>query len=208
MTKTQTPDLTLSGSLLVVQFNEMVATATDLGLTAKEVNRFADTATGVKRTEALHKAIQERVTALKIANEEAAELAKHTGRPANTDTSTESVVEASTSEGNSAPEDQSEEATERLPDETEEAFMARKAAKKTSARGKTRTKTAGRALGGKRVKSTGGTTIREKTEQYNSLVPAAHKKGVTWAKRHTSNFESQEKADIALKKLQDAMKKA
>lgn len=207
-TEIKSPDLTLTGSLLVVQFNEMVATATDLGLVAKEVNRFATTAKGIERTEALHKAIQARAEVLRIANEEAAELEAHTGKPANRENAPASA-EAETPEGNSAEgdDDQPEEGLERLPDETEEAFMARKAAKKKTAKGKTRTKTAGKKTGGARAKSTSGTTIREKTEEYNAMLPAAKKAGVTWAKFHSSNFESQAKADVAMKKLKDAIKK-
>jgi hypothetical protein len=204
MTQIKTPDLSLTGSLLVVQYNEMVATAIDLGLTAKEVNRFATNQKGCERTEALHKAIQERAEALRVANEEAAELEARTGRPANTE-NTPAPAEETTSQGNTAPEDTQEETCERLPDESEEDFMARKAKAKKRV---TKTTNKPKTGGGKKVKSTDGSTIREMTEEYNRLVPAAKKAGITWAKHHTSNFESKDKATIATKKLKDAMKKA
>lgn len=226
------PDLTLTGSLLVAQYNEMVATAIDLGMRAAEVNRFATNAKGVERTEVLHKNIQVRAQALRDADAEAAERAARIdsaiadAREANTteakgeaspremleqaehahEAATQAVVE--TTQGNSAPE--TEETLERLPNESEEDYMARKAAKKT-ARGKTRTKATDKpkaeAKAGPR-RSVAGTTIREKTEEYNRLVPAARKAGIEWAKHHTSNFESQEKADKQIARLKDAMKKA
>lgn len=87
--------------------------------------------------------------------------------------------------------------------------MARKAAAKKSRSKKKGVKTAPRkSTGVAKTKSTDGTTIREKTDEYNRLVPQAKKAGITWAKHHTSNFESQVKADVALKKLKDAIKKA
>lgn len=218
------PDLTLTGSLLVVQFNEMVATATDLGLVAKEVNRFKDNASGVKRTEALHIAIQAEITRKAATETEDLKIAEGIGantegRPAETPEEVHPLDQGNQShrapEGTnrksidpeaSAPgQPESEEATERLPDETEEAHMARKAKAKKSA---TKKKSTG---GGKKVKSTDGSTIREMTDEYNQIVKgmsAALKKEVTFAKHHTSNFETKDKAKAQLKKLRDAIKKA
>lgn len=220
MTNIKTPDLTLTGSLLVAQYNEMCATAADLGLTAKEVNRFSDAQTGAKRTEALHQAIQKRAQALKDADEEARALEKATGRAANTEAEAMSrLVDAQTkmSEDQSRNEDitdnsageEAEEELTRLPDETEEDYMARKAAAKKARAKKTPTKTTHKPkTGGTRAKSQDGTTIREMTEAYNEMVPAARKAGVAWAKHHTSNFESKEKAQKQIDRLKDAMKTA
>lgn len=198
-TVTTTPDLTLTGSLLVAQYNEMVATAIDLGIPGvREVNRFATNSAGVQRTEKLHATIQNFLTA----ETEVKELEAHKAKVAAADTPETSGE--TTSQGNPAPEDTDQEA-ERLPGETEEAYMARKAKKKAAGKKAAAPRKSGGAV---KAKSTNGTTIREKTEEYNRLVPAARKAGVTWAKHHTSNFESQDKADVALKKLKDAMKKA
>lgn len=208
MTTVKSPDLNLAGSLLVVQFNEMVATAIDIGLEGyKEVNRFKDNATGIARTEKLHAAIQARVEALRAADAEAAELEAHTGRPANTaspETSGETTAPASV---DAEPSD--EEAVSRLPGETEEAFMARKKATK-----KTKTKTAAKKAGngnGARTKSTNGTTIREMTDEYNAIVAKmtkAQKEAAPFAKHHTSQFESKDKAKVQLDKLKKAIAKA
>lgn len=216
ITEIKTPDLTLTGSLLVAQYNEMVATAIDLGMRAVEVNRFATNAAGVTRTERLHANIQVRAQALRDAAAEAAELEAATGRGANTEDPVNDLIIDTpdaghpTTEGNPAPAEEDEEAIERLPSESEEDYMARKAAKKT-ARGKTRTKATDKpkstSTAGPR-RSTTGTTIREKTEEFNRLVPQAKKAGIDWVKHHTSNFESQEKADKQLARLRDAMKKA
>jgi hypothetical protein len=228
-----TPDLTLTGSLLVEQFNMMVETAIDLGLTAfKPVNRFATNTKGVERTEVLHKAILKRAQDLRDAEQEAAEremasMKRTEGRGDETskeELELEDEGEATkraqelnahygnpdnftNTEGNPAPG--TEETLERLPNESEEEHMARKAAAKKARKTRTKATDKPKASGaGRKVKSTNGTTIREMTEEYNRLVPAARKAGVEWAKHHTSNFESKEKAEKATAKLKDAMKKA
>lgn len=213
---TKTPDLTLTGSLLVVQYNEMVATAIDLGLDGvREVNRFKDNATGVARTEKLHSTIQARVASNKAADEDKGPEVGHLveTNPGEFSTTTGSegaapaaheanAVEDTSSQGNTAPETTEEELTQ-LPDETEEAFMARKAAKKSAKKAPKK--------GAVKAKSTNGSTIREMTEEYNAIVKGmtkAQKEAAPYAKHHTSNFESKDKAAVQLKKLKDAIKKA
>lgn len=202
MTTTKSPDLTLTGSLLVVQYNEMVATAIDLGLKGiREVNRFADNKAGVARTEKLHSTIQARIASNKAAD--GPEVGHEVKDTAGTVTGSNTAPEAETTpEGDPAPDNQDEELTQ-LPDESEEAFMARKAAKKAK-------KTAPKK-GGARAKSTAGGTIREMTEEYNSIVKGmtkAQKEAAPFAKHHTSNFESKDKAAVQLSKLKKAIAKA
>lgn len=48
----------------------------------------------------------------------------------------------------------------------------------------------------------GGTTVASLTEQFNALVPRAQKKGIKWAKHHSSAFGSREGAEKQLKRLQ------
>lgn len=226
---TKTPDLTLTGSLLVAQFNEMVATATDLGIKGfKEVNRFATNAKGVERTQKLHDAIQAHITAT-------AEPEPETGAGHDISTGTATQEEAMpprsegsvfsdafqpnsslvasepTAEGEPVPEEETEdeEELERLPDETEEAYMARKAAKKAvkKAAKKTTTKKTTPTNRGK-SRSTGGQTIRELTEQYNDRVAKltkAQKAAAPFAKHHTSLFESKDSAERAFKRLDKAI---
>lgn len=201
MTQIKTPDLTLTGSLLVAQFNEMVMTAIDLGITGyKEVNRFATSAKGQERTQKLHAAIQ--AAAHPSADPEVVEADTGVHPLDQGDQTHRAEPDETTATGNNAAAETQGDDTERLPDESEEDFMARKAKKRV-------TKTANKAKGGsKKVKSTNGSTIREQTEEYNRLVPAAKKAGIAWAKHHTSNFENLAKAEVAMKKLKDAMKKA
>lgn len=54
----------------------------------------------------------------------------------------------------------------------------------------------------------GGPTIREMTEEYNSLVPRASKAGVTWARHHTSLFGSLEAGKAQLNRLKKAISAA
>lgn len=204
------PDYTLTGSLLVVQYNEMVVTATDLGITGvKEVNRFATNQKGIERTEKLHA----QITAAAHPSQDPAEVEADTGvHPLDQgdqshvadDTvnhaTTSAVAEETTTEASAPAETQDEEATERLPDETEEAYMARKAAKK---------KVAPKKKGGAR--NTEGPTIKSLTEEYNEIVrkmTKAQKEAAPFAKHHTSMFESKDKANIQLKKLRAAIAKA
>ena len=55
---------------------------------------------------------------------------------------------------------------------------------------------------------TNGATIAAKTQEFNDLAAVAKKKGVTWAKHHTSFFGSHTAADAQIKRLQDAIKGA
>lgn len=244
MTNNSTPDFTLTGSLLVAQYNEMVATATDLGLEGfKEINRFATSAKGVERTQKLHEAIQAHLAS--TSNDDASSEVTHSEEPVNEETLAEAIEETMAADAADAVTDpeaveaaegthpwdqgdqshkapaevnhagipavaetETEELTQ-LPDETEEAFMARKAAKKTKA--KAPAKKTGTKGGGTKPRSTNGTTIRERTEEYNEIVrkmTKAQKEAAPWAKHHTSNFESQTKADAAFDRLKAALKNA
>jgi hypothetical protein len=94
--------------------------------------------------------------------------------------------------------------------------MAKKAKKARAAKAprapkaaKTKTKAASANGTAKRGRPpTNGVTIAAKTKEYNDLVPTAKKKGVTWAKVHTSFFGSHTAADAQLKRIQDAIKDA
>lgn len=218
---------TMTNSELVSTHNEMVLTATDLGLTdpfVRTVNRFSDQKAGVARCTKLHSAIQARLAGMQAeerreAKEPAAEV------PAVADTSIsagiataltseeldevenlpETTPPATPAEDNAAPAAQTGEAPSAEPTNEGDDDMAKKA---KAAKAKTPKAAAARKAPPPRTKSTDGSTIREMTEEYNALVPAAKKAGVAWAKHHTSNFESKDKAGVALKKLRDAMKKA
>jgi len=90
----------------------------------------------------------------------------------------------------------------------EDTTMA-KAAKKTKAPKAAKPKKAAKTSTGKRGRPpTNGETIAAKTAAYNELVPTAKKKGVAWAKNHTSFFGSHTAADAQLKRIQDAIKAA
>jgi hypothetical protein len=51
----------------------------------------------------------------------------------------------------------------------------------------------------------GGTTHRELTERFNALIPRANKLGVTWARTHTSAFETKALGVRQLARLEAAI---
>ena len=93
------------------------------------------------------------------------------------------------------------------PEDTTMAKAKKAKAPKAAKAAKTKTpKAAGTAKRGR--PPTNGETIAAKTAAYNELVPAAKKKGISWAKNHTSFFGSHTAADAQLKRLQEAIKSA
>lgn len=63
-----------------------------------------------------------------------------------------------------------------------------------------------KATGARR--NTEGPTLATYLAEYNDLVPAAKKAGIKWAKVHTSNFESKDKAKAQIARLKEAIRKA
>lgn len=53
-----------------------------------------------------------------------------------------------------------------------------------------------------------GVTIKEKTDEYNELVPEAKRLGVPYARKHSSAFGSHEMADKQIKRLKTDMASA
>lgn len=192
----------LTGSKLVAAYNEMLAIAVKhsvpLYKDARQVTRFADTAAGIKRCEKLQEALK------------AAGVLE--GAASETETATE--FPAQSTESNQGPDTASPDATtssEETPEGSEgneEADdMARKAKKKAAARAPAKKK----GGGAPRARSTDGSTIREMTEEYNAIVAKmtkAQKEAAPFAKHHTSQFESKEKAKVQLAKLKKAIAKA
>jgi len=88
------------------------------------------------------------------------------------------------------------------------AKTAKKTAKKVVKKAAKPAKAAGSAPAKRGRPPTNGTTIAAKTKEFNDLVPAAKKKGIAWAKVHTSFFGSHEAADAQIKRLNDAIKAA
>ncbi len=183
----------LTGQKLVAAYNEMLAQAVKHAVPgfkdARQVTRFATTEAGIKRCEKLQEALQ-------AAGTPAAAPADETV----TETVTTTFPETSVEDTNHT-EDEDAEAL--LPGETEEEYMARKAKKKVAGAAK---------KGGKgKARSTGGTTIREMTDEYNAIVKGlnqAQKEAAPFAKHHSSNFESKEKAKKQLDRLKKAVAKA
>jgi hypothetical protein len=82
-------------------------------------------------------------------------------------------------------------------EETED-MARRKAAGRKPAREATR----------RRVSGNGHATIKELTEEYNSLVPAAKRAGITWARHHTSLFGSLAAGATQVQRLKKAISSA
>ena len=189
----------LTGSKLVAAYNEMLAIAVKhsvpLYKDARQVTRFADTAAGIKRCEKLQEALK------------AAGVLE--GAVAETETATEFQHEAAgETSGTTAPEGAtttSEETPEGSEDNEEADDKARKAKKKAA---RTPAKKAG---GAPRARSTNSTTIREMTDEYNTIVAKmtkGQKEAAPFAKHHNSQFESKEKAKKQLDRLKKAIAKA
>lgn len=174
---------TLSGPGLVELYNEMVATAIDLGLSDfTTTKRFADRGVARGRLQKLHATIQARVQA---------------DTSLGTDVEADALIQEKTEAAQAADTAASAAQPGPVSGSTEEGAddMAKKAAAK-------------KGKGAKRPKSTDGTSIREMTEQYNDIVKgmsAAQKKEFPWAKHHSSFFESKEKAKKQLARLKKAV---
>lgn len=183
----------LTGPKLVAAYNEMLGQAVQAGVPgfkdARQVTRFATTEAGINRCEKLQEALRAHGTPATVPAEVAPVAAVTT------------FPETSVEDTNHT-EDEDAEAIQ--PGETEEAYMARKAKKKVAGAAK-------KGAGKGKARSTGGTTIREMTEEYNAIVAKmtkAQKEAAPFAKHHTSHFESKEKASTQLTKLKKAIAKA
>lgn len=166
------------------QYNNLVEVARSIGITKfRPIKRFRPANSGPER----------------IAQIEAALI----GPPSEAVVAEDFGVEASVVDAIMEEVPQQEDTTMAKAKKTK-APKAPKAAKKAAAKpAKTGTGKRGRP-------PTNGETIAAKTKvTYNKeLVPVAKKKGIAWAKEHTSNFGSHVAADAAIKKLQDAIKAA
>lgn len=195
--QTQKPDFAaMTGPALVAQYNEMVLTAVDLGLgyMYTTTKRFGDRGAGIMRCEKLHKDITEA-------------LAKRAAP--GPQTVSEHTIKLSELKGGEHLAEAVAAATENPAPAGETAAPAASTAETANSEsedemGKRRQKATAGRKGSGRGKSTSGGTIREMTEEYNSIVKglsAAVKKENPWAKHHTSNFESVEKAKKQLARL-------
>lgn len=214
------PDFsTLTGPALVEAYNEMILTATDLGMPAevwRTVRRFSGLDAGRTRCEKLHRAISqvreqdaaapdedrprtspkpEEMADTRAAATEVSADANRDLRPLHLVTATELKTNAAAHEAANtpdAPPAESGATTETSEDDD--------MAKKRKAAAKAARKTA-RANGS-------GETLHSYTEAWNALVPKATAKGIKGVKKHTSDFESYDKAKARVKWLEQQIAKA
>lgn len=187
----------MGGAALVNSYNTMVREATAAGLAGyREVNRFADHASAVKRCAALQSSLKAHAAGQAAADRQGL-------READPDQTAQRVLRESgnplNNPGHEQPPANEPAAT------TEEANGMAKKQKAAAARAKTE-RTASKARGGGR-RVEGRPTLAQQMEEYNALVPRALKKGVK-CKVHTSTFESYEKGVKQIKKLRDAIEAA
>jgi len=199
--------LSLSGPSLVTLYNEMAMTAHDLGDSERPaVVRFASAEKGRSRVEALHLHILGLRRKAGKVNAPAAMMQEALGgaeaRAAEQDTASPSGDAAAhdADQPESAAGEQTAVTEGEAPasDESED-DMAKKAKAKKGA-------------GAKRApaprKRAEGPSLADYTKEWNDLVPGAVKAGVKGVKKHTSPFETKEKAAARIKWLKDAIRKA
>jgi len=171
-----TPTTTIAQ--LVLDWNSLVAHAQTLGLTKyKPINsKFKTIADGSRRLDALKSAIRARE-----ASEAAVETAVNMTAAAMRDAPPPAQVT----------EENDDMASRRKTKKTKT-----KAARSTAATARTRSP---------RQSLANGTSIKAKTQEYNSLVPRAVKAGHAGFRHHTSDFGSHEAANKQLKRIRDAI---
>jgi hypothetical protein len=195
---------------LINKFNDLVGQARGLGLTRyRTVKRFRPADSGLTRIAE----IENDIRTAQAAPVECDDAVATTGAEAPVVEPAVETEQAATVEADAAVEE---------PMQTESETMAKTAktkkvaAPKVAKAPKVKKAAAPKADKAKAVKEpakrgrppTNGVTIAAKTQEYNDLVPAAKKKGVSWAKVHTSFFGSHVAADAQLKRIQDAIKTA
>lgn len=193
----------LTGPLLVSAHNQMVTSARAMGIAqpfVREVSRFADKERAVRRCEEMRSHIRAYVGGQRAADRQDEPEAAPTERPdsapvgADTSRNTDQPSTQPTAVQVVATDAQAEEPLTQG-DESEEQYMARKAARATK-------------TGTKKTKASGAKmTLGEQMDYFNSLVPRATKAGVK-VKVHTSTFETYEKGQKQIKALEAAIKKA
>src|SRR5262245_13626581 len=216
---TNTNETANGNGALLNQYNSLVETARGLGLTNyRTMQRFRPADSGPQRIEMIQSAIRAAEASAKAVDKQPAAVATEVVEEAVKEaTGVEAAVEETVTE---APATVAVDAASPAPAEANvEDQMAKAAtpAKKTTTKkaatpakkvatankAKATPAPAGTARRGR--PPTNGETIKAKTDAYNALVPTATKKGVAWAKVHTSFFGSHEAADAQLKRLRDAI---
>ena len=190
----------MNGPELVNLYNDLVKQGETYDITWNTTTkRFADRASAEKR-------ITKLMAEIKAKQDEGTvhvavpEVTQNTLQPApaalETDTQAASTAPAEeTAPAAAGPEDNAASEEQTPADESEDEMAKRKKA----------------ATGGKKkgkARSTGGTTIRELTEEFNRIVAKMNKgqkEAAPWAKHHTSLFESKDKAKVQLAKLKKAI---
>lgn len=189
----------MNGPELVNLYNDLVKQGETYGITWNTTTkRFADRASAEKR-------ITKLMAEIKTKQDEGTvhvavpEVTQNTLQPApagNTDTQAASTAPAEeTAPAAAGPENNTASEEQTPADESEDDMAKRKKA----------------ATGGKKkgkARSTGGTTIRELTEEFNRIVAKMNKvqkEAAPWAKHHTSLFESKDKAKVQMAKLKKAI---
>lgn len=191
----------LTGPQLVEAYNEMVLTAVDLGVqTAQPVKRFSGVDAGRARCAKMHAMI----TDLRAdAARDLRPAALRDAEPSKTDPvaippATDPLHEEAVNEAARVGTPNQEPAGSAVESEDEMA-KKRKAGRKPARAG------AAKGVAKKRAE---GPSLASFREEYNSLVPAAKKAGITWAKHHTSEFESKTKGAAQVERLKKAIKDA
>lgn len=185
----------LSGPSLVTLYNEMALTAHDLGDSERPaVKRFASATAGRSRVEALHLHIlglrKKATPTLDYIRERGGEFHVPAHDASEPDTAAGEQEPAAT-EGEAPASDESDNMAKKA-----------KAAKKAPAK-KAPAKKAGGA-----TKRSEGPSLADYTKEWNDLIPAAKRAGVTGVKVHTSPFETKVKAQARIDWLNSAIKKA
>jgi arylsulfatase A-like enzyme len=204
---------------LINNYNDLVDQARSLGVTGyRTVKRFRPANSGPTRIAE----IENDIRAAQAAPAERDDAAATTGAEASVVEPAVESEQAATVEAEAAVEEPMQTESETMAKTAKTKTAAPKAAKapKKAAAPKAakapKKAAAPKANKAKAVKEpakrgrppTNGVTIAAKTQEYNELVPAAKKKGVSWAKVHTSFFGSHVAADAQLKRIQDAIKAA
>jgi hypothetical protein len=196
----------MTGPQLVEAYNEMCATATDLGVqTAQPVKRFSGLDAGRTRCEKMHALVQELAAARSApadasrpqgvapaAGEPLAPAAEPDLRPSNLRHSDQPDAPPASGASDVTDISWNEMTGGDLSDGDDD--MAKKAKAKKA--------------GKPRAKKGDGEGLASYTKRWNDLVPKAVKAGIKGVKHHTSDFESYEKAKARVAWLEKAISKA
>lgn len=193
-----------TGPQLVEMYNEMLATWMDLGgdNTFGTVKRFSTAEVGRTRCAKLHAAITEKRGSEETRDLRPPFLAAKELPPGDVEAVNEAAREGTPVTPEAAPAGSSSGVSDiswsemtgaDLKSEDDDMAKKRKAGRKPARKASA-------------ARRTEGPTLKDYTAEYNALVPAAKKAGVTFAKVHTSLFESKDKAVAQLDRLKKAIK--